>query len=140
MAVPDDNVQTLLALDIGEARVGVALANTLARIAHPSGALPRTEHIFDDIAALCRREQVDTLVLGLPRGMQGQDTPQTAAARAFGEMLAVRISLPQVWQDEAVTSVRAEAELQQRKKPYTKGDIDALAATYILEDYLHAAV
>ncbi|HEU4966886.1 MAG TPA: Holliday junction resolvase RuvX [Candidatus Saccharimonadales bacterium] len=140
MAVPDNNAQTLLALDIGEARVGLAVANTMARIAHPSGALLRTEHIFDDIAALCRRERVDTLVLGLPRGLQGQDTPQTAVARAFGETLAAHVSLPQVWQDEAVTSVRAEAELKQRRKPYTKGDIDALAATYILEDYLHAAV
>jgi RNase H-fold protein (predicted Holliday junction resolvase) len=39
-------------------------------------------------------------------------------------------------QDEAVTSKRAEAELEARGKPYQRGDIDALAATYILEDFL----
>ncbi|MGI0133369.1 MAG: Holliday junction resolvase RuvX [Candidatus Micrarchaeaceae archaeon] len=140
MAVADNSIRTVLALDVGEARVGVALANTVARIAHPSGALPRTERIFDDIAALCEREHVDKILLGLPRGMQGQDTPQTEAVRAFGQELATRLDLPQEWQDEAVTSVQAEAELKQRKRPYTKGDIDALAATYILEDYFHAAV
>jgi RNase H-fold protein (predicted Holliday junction resolvase) len=56
--------------------------------------------------------------------------------RQFGASLAQQVDLPLSWQDEAVTSAQAEAELVQRKKPYTKGDIDALAAVYILNDYL----
>lgn len=133
-------IQTLLALDIGEARVGAALAHTIARIAHPVGALERNDRIFKEIAALCQREQVGKIVLGLPRGLQGQETSQTQAARAFAAELARHVDIPYVWQDEAVTSVQAETELKGRKQAYTKGDIDALAATYILEDYLHASV
>jgi putative Holliday junction resolvase len=134
------DTRALLALDIGEARIGMALASPIARIPHPAGALDRTDHSIEDILALCRREGVGRIVLGLPRGMQGQETRQTQAAQAFGEEVMRRSGLPCTWQDEAVTSVQAEAELKQRKKPYTKADIDALAATYILEDYLRASV
>ncbi len=140
MAGTREDIRTLLALDVGEARIGVALANTMARIAHPIGAVPHTERALDDIAAICEREDVGLVILGLPRNMQGQDTAQTNAVRQFAETLCEHLKLPYAWQDEAVTSVQAEAELKRRKKPYTKSDIDALAATYILEDYLHAAV
>ena len=51
--------------------------------------------------------------------------------------LRERIDLPVIAQDEAATSVKATEELESRGKPYDKGAIDALAATYILEDYLH---
>lgn len=136
----DTTVQTLLALDIGEARIGVALANTVARIAHPVGVVQRSGEVTNEMAALCKREHVDKVILGLPRGLQGQDTPQTQAVRVFGDELMRQLGLPYAWQDEAATSVQAEAELRHRKKPYTKGDIDALAATYILEDYLHETV
>jgi RNase H-fold protein (predicted Holliday junction resolvase) len=55
-------------------------------------------------------------------------------------VLGQKLPLPISWQDEAVTSVRAEEELRARGKPYVREDIDALAATYILEDYLHEHV
>jgi putative Holliday junction resolvase len=68
--------------------------------------------------------------------MQGQVTQQTEAIEAFSEDIRQHINIPISYQDEAVTSRQAEAELQARGRPYKKGDIDALAATYILEDYL----
>ena len=128
---------TIVALDVGAVRVGVALASTVARIAHPNGALKRDATTISELQKLCRREGAVQIVVGLPRGLSGQETPQTAAVRAFGEELAKALLLPLHWQDEAVTSVQAEAELRARGKPYAKGDIDALAAAYILEDYLH---
>jgi len=75
-------------------------------------------------------------VVGLPRGMQGQHTAQTAEAEAFAKSLRAQSGLPVHMQDEAVTSKQAEDELKGRGKPYGKGDIDALAATYILQDWL----
>lgn len=128
---------TILALDVGGARIGVALADGVARLAKPAGALPHDDHIFTQLRELCTREQVQRIVVGLPRGLDGQETAQTAQVRAFAAALSQHIALPLSWQDEAVTSVQAEAELRGRGKPYAKGDIDALAATYILEDYLH---
>jgi putative Holliday junction resolvase len=76
------------------------------------------------------------LVIGLPRGLDGQETAQTRAVREFAEQLKPAVQLPYYWQDEAVTSRQAEEELKSRGKPYQKGDIDALSATYILEDFL----
>ena len=127
----------ILALDIGAARIGLALAHTQARLAAPAGAVANNDQVVAALRRLCQQEGVVQLVIGLPRGMAGQDTQQTANVQAFGAQLAATLALPLAWQDEAVTSVRAEAELRARGKPYGRADIDALAATYILEDYLH---
>jgi putative Holliday junction resolvase len=132
----NDQPRTILALDVGEKRIGVARANSLARLASPLTTLTVSDSVMSDRQALCQQESATVLVLGLPRNLSGQDTAQTQRIRDFGEQLAVAVRLPIVWQDEAVTSEQAEAELKQRGKPYGKGDIDALAATYILEDYI----
>jgi putative Holliday junction resolvase len=72
----------------------------------------------------------------LPRGLDGQETTQTKIVEAFIYQLKSKIDLPIHIQDEAVTSKQAEAELQARGQGYNKEDIDALAATYILQDWL----
>ncbi len=128
---------TILALDVGEVRIGVALASPAAKLAAPYATLTRHDGTSKELAAICSKERVTQLVVGLPRGMNGQSTQQTARVEEFGELISHDLSLPVAWQDEAVTSIRAANELVARGKPYVKGDIDALAATYILEDYLH---
>jgi putative Holliday junction resolvase len=92
----------------------------------------------EQIKQLVIEHDARTLVVGLPRGLEGQETAQTAAVREFVALLSQQLSIPLVLQDEAVTSRKAEEELLARGKPYAKGDIDALAATYILDDYLKA--
>lgn len=129
-------ISTVLAFDVGEKRIGVARANTLARLASPLATVQHTDTVMDDIAKLVAAEGATDIVVGLPRGLDGQETAQTAYVRAFGGELAERLRLPLHWQDEALTSRKAEAELEKRGKPYQKGDIDALSATYILEDFL----
>ena len=125
----------ILSLDVGERRVGVAMANVVARFANPLTTLNNSDDIWLDIAKLIADHDIETVVVGLPRNLSGDDTAQTRYARAFAEKInGVKIA----FQDEALTSVKAEDELKIRGKPYEKGDIDALAATYILEDYLTA--
>ncbi len=136
----DQDNGSILALDVGSARIGMALASAVARLASPAGVLPNNDAVIDALRALCQREQVRHIVIGQPRNLSGQDTQQTADTRVFGKKIARELALPISWQDEAVTSVQAEAELRERNQPYTKGDIDALAATYILEDYLRENV
>ena len=126
---------TILALDVGERRVGVARASTMARLASPLVTLERGADTLKAITEIVQTESVSRIVVGLPRGLQGQSTPQTAAVAAFGKELET-LGLPLHWQDEALTSRKAEAELESRGKPYNKGDIDALSAVYILEDFL----
>ena len=128
--------ETLLALDVGEQRIGVARARLDALFPQPLTTLENPERFVEDIAALCEAEKAAAIVVGLPRGLSGQDTAQTAAVQEFGKRLESVLAIPVYWNDEAVTSVAAETELRGRGKPYTKADIDALAAVYILEDFL----
>ena len=128
----------IVALDIGAKRIGVASANVVARLAAPLKTLAVTDDIIDEIKQLLAEQTASALVLGLPRGMQGQETEQTKTIEAFGEQLKQQITVPIYWQDEAMTSKLSEAELNASNKSYTKGSIDALAATYILEDFLNS--
>ncbi len=129
--------KSIIGLDVGEKRIGVALANLEARLPRPLQTLENSDHAVSDITHLCDEYDAALLVIGLPRGLDGQETAQTRSAQMFGAHLESSLAIPIYWIDEAVTSVQAEAELQARRKPYVKGDIDALAATYILEDFIN---
>lgn len=130
---------SLLALDVGSKRIGVALAGSGVRFAKPLTTLEHTEDIFAEIVGLVQDNQVTVVVVGYPRGLEGQITEQTKSIEAFVEDLKQHLSVPVAWQDETLTSVKAETELESRHKGgmYNKSDVDALAATYILEDYIN---
>ncbi len=129
-------LNAILALDVGARRVGVSVASLEARLARPLITLDRDDTLFTALENIVEVEAVGALVVGFPRGMQGQHTAQTTAIEAFTAELRQHFPLPITMQDEALTSKNAEHELQARGKLYDKGDIDALAATYILEDWL----
>jgi putative holliday junction resolvase len=126
----------MLSLDVGERRIGVALASMQARIASPLATLVRTDSIIHDMQLLIDQHDSCLLVVGLPRGLDGQHTAQTVSVEEFKAMLEQTLSVPIYWQDEALTSKQAESELEARGKPYKKEDIDSLSATYILEDFI----
>ena len=129
----------LLALDVGDERVGVALARSDVSIPVPLTTLLRSEPSFwEQLADIINQYEVGQLIIGLPRGLNGQETGQTAATRSFGDELSRRLGVKLKWQDEALTSVKAEAVLKNTGKPYVKSDVDALAACYILSDYMEA--
>jgi putative holliday junction resolvase len=132
-----DSTSSILALDVGGQRIGVAVANIVARIANPLVTIENTADIIDVLQKLIVQERAIALVVGLPRGLSGQTTEQTNTIESFVDNLKPHVSIPIHMQDEAVTSRQAEEELKARGKPYNKGDIDALAATYILEDFLN---
>jgi putative holliday junction resolvase len=127
-------VSSLLALDVGERKIGVARASAIAKIAEPLITLANDASFASKLDQLISEHSVDTLVVGLPRGMNGQDTAQTEYVKQFIDSL--NVSSKVVLQDEAVTSVMAEQQLKEAGKPYTKEDIDAVAASLILNDYL----
>ncbi|MFA5003733.1 MAG: Holliday junction resolvase RuvX [Candidatus Saccharimonadales bacterium] len=126
----------LMSLDVGDKRIGVALAHRIARLPQPLQTLQRTENVMADISQLIKEHEVGALVVGLPRGMDGQYTDQTRATEAFAAQLKHELDIPVYLSDETLTSVQAETELGSRARQ-DKGAIDALAATYILEDFLH---
>ena len=128
--------RTIIALDVGSKRVGVAVASLIARLPRPLTTLDRERDFLIELQNLLSVEEAGALVVGFPRGMQGQSTLQTEAIQDFVKELREHVTLPIVFQDEALTSNKAEAELEARGRNYSKADVDALAATYILEYFL----
>jgi len=130
MTVPEQ----ILALDFGSKRVGVAVAHVVARLPRPLTTLQNSETLLDDIRNLVNKEGAALVLVGLPRGMDGGYTEQTRLAEEFAHELASVLSVPIELVDETLTSVDAEQVLAQRS--YNKGEVDALAASLILERYL----
>lgn len=128
----------ILSLDVGGRRIGVALASSAARMASPLLTLDRQDEgdIIERIKKIVTDNEASIIVVGLPRGMEGQDTDQTAVAREFADSLKGIEGISVHMQDEAATSIAAEERLKQTGKPYQKGDIDMHAAAIILEDWL----
>lgn len=116
--------------------MGVAIASLEARLPRPLITLIQGEKFTQELQAIIDQEGVTDIVVGLPRGLNGQDTEQTVKIANFSKQIKSDFNLPVHFQDEAVTSKQAQSELQARGKIYEKSDIDALAATYILEDWL----
>jgi putative Holliday junction resolvase len=137
-----NNNQNILALDVGGRRIGVAIASLVARLASPLTTIDRqtTDDTFNTIVELVKQHNVTVVVIGLPRGLDGQETTQTAETREFATELQEHIpDITIVMQDEAGTSVEAENYLREYTKTYSKADIDAKAASLILQDYLQQA-
>ena len=124
------------ALDVGDVRVGVASTRAMVALPKPLVTLKRDENFWQQLQTCIHENEIAALVIGLPRGLDGQETEQTKKVRQFTAQLREKIGLPTVFQDEAATSVKAEAELAARGKGYNVGMVDSLAATYILEDFL----
>lgn len=130
------NPKAILALDVGTVRIGLAIAMLDSRFARPLITLANSENFTEQLLKIIKDEAVGELIVGLPRGLDGQETAQTSYVRTFTATIESVTKIPCHFQDEALSSVRAKTELQTRGKDYSKAAVDALAATYILEDYL----
>ncbi len=127
----------IIGLDVGEKRIGVAKVDSSTRIAIPVGFVENDDETWDKLASVARMNSTDFFVLGLPRSNEGNETKQTLYVRQFARVLTEKIPGARVrFQDESLTSVEAEARLKKRKKSYERGEIDAEAATIILQDFI----
>lgn len=127
---------TILALDVGEVRIGIARANSIARVAEPLDTFLNDETFTHRFAELLENENVTMVVVGLPQNAAGQDTQQTTFVRDFVASLQMPVGIAVHFQDEANSSQKAESFLKSKKQPYTKAAIDAEAARIILDDFL----
>jgi putative Holliday junction resolvase len=123
------NPKEFIGVDVGEARVGIARGSDAARIAEPL----KTVDAQDAVAAI--KATVGDLgasgiVVGLPRGLSGDETSQTTNVKAWVKTAQEHIKLPYYWQDEALTSKLAEQGTSH------KAGTDAVAASIILQDFL----
>ena len=131
----------LMAVDYGERRVGLALSDPMRMIATPAGFILRRPGKRPPIAEIVRRAEeaeATAFVLGLPLDQQGDDTPRATEVRRIGEELEKRTGLPVLFVDERFTTaaaLRAVREMGGSTRG-RKGDIDALAATILLQHAL----
>lgn len=132
----------ILALDVGEKRIGIAIGDSDVKIAIPSGMIENNSNVVSKIEEIVKNKNIDTIVIGLPRNSDGEETKQSRYVRDFSKKLS-ELSLPVVFQDESLTSVEAEELLKRQdklvnQKSRKEGLIDSEAASIILTDYLEA--
>src|SRR5262245_7242966 len=130
----------IAALDVGDARVGVAVSDELGITAQGVGVVRRVggRRDLEAIADVLRPYAPDRLVVGLPLNMSGAEGPQAARVRAFANDVATHLGLPLEFWDERLTTVAAErtlleADVSRRRR---REVIDKVAATLILQGYL----
>jgi len=131
----------VLAIDFGTKRIGLAVTDPERKFVFPRDTLLRKtlEADLDAIAGLCREDDVDLLVVGLPLNADGSAGPMVDAARAFGEQVARRTGLPLVYVDERYSSIEADERLREihgRDTRKRRALRDRAAAAIILRTFL----
>lgn len=130
-----------LAIDYGERRIGLAVSDPTGTIASPVGVLVRRPGKRPPVAELARQAAdlgATGIVLGLPLDGNGEETPRSAEVRSIGAKLEDRTGLPVRYVDERYTSAAALRAIRDMggSTKGRKGDVDALAATVLLQHAL----
>jgi len=132
-----------LGVDFGEARVGVAASDDLGMMAHPVETIRTKDSApVDRLAELVFSKKAATVVLGMPRNMDGSYGPAAENVRAFAEKLRARIApVPVVLWDERMSTISAARNLHEagRNAKQQKGLIDQAAAQVILQSWMDAS-
>lgn len=138
-------VQTgkLLALDVGLARIGIAVCDPLRLAARPITVLERASRRadFERLAQLVRNEEAVAVVCGLPLNMDGSESQQSQTVRKWALRLAQALRtllgypLPVIFWDERLTTFAAQEILAEQGSKFAE---DAVAAAVILQSYLDA--
>jgi putative Holliday junction resolvase len=128
----------ILGLDFGRARIGVAISDELQMLAHPLETIPANEEPASRVAEIVREKQVDHVVAGIPRQMNGQIGTAATEALEFVEKLRAILPCPVVTWDERLTTVAANRALRDagKKTRHTRDYVDQVAAQIILQSYL----
>jgi putative Holliday junction resolvase len=134
----------VLGIDAGERRVGVAMSDELRLLASPVTVLDRRPRglapVMDRIRDLVRREDVRHMVVGLPLNADGSEGSQARRARDFARVAERVVGIPVTMWDERLSTREAEAILRAQgrnlRRVRARGELDAVAAAAILQDFL----
>ncbi len=132
----------ILALDIGEKRIGVAVSDETGILARPLTTITRgaRRDDFERIAQLVAQQQAERVVAGYPLSLSGDEGPQARRVRRYARALASLLLVPLELWDERYTTVEATQRLHDsnRRRRADRGQLDAAAAAILLQDYLEA--
>ncbi|MBT9582362.1 Holliday junction resolvase RuvX [bacterium] len=129
----------ILAIDFGRKRLGLALSDPTLTVASPLPALTRKgQEWWAELLALMEKLEVDEVVVGLPRNMDGSSGPAAEICRRFAADLEERSGLRPVLLDERLTSVAASATLREGglSERQQRGKLDSVAASLLLQVHL----
>jgi len=128
-----------LGLDTGDARIGLALSDELRMLAHPLQTVAASKAALAQITEVIQQKSVDTVVVGLPKNMDGSKGAAAQKAEAFAADLQKRVPKVKIilW-DERMTTLAAQRALHEagRNTKQSKGVIDQVAAQMILQSWL----
>lgn len=132
-----------LAIDLGDRRVGLAVSDPTGMIASPAGHVERRAGKRPPLTALLAKAVelgAEGFVVGLPLDQQGEDSSRALEARRLAQELAARTGLPAELVDERFTTAAALRAVQEMDGSTRdrKGDVDALAATVLLQHALRS--
>ncbi|MEQ1851136.1 MAG: Holliday junction resolvase RuvX [Chthoniobacteraceae bacterium] len=129
-----------LGIDVGEARIGVAVSDELGMLAHPVETIvvKETADPPGRIAQIATEKDAAPIIVGLPKNMDGTSGPAAEKARAFAEKLRGRVTCPVILWDERLTTVAAQRYLHEagRNVKQSRAVIDQVAAQIILQGWL----
>ena len=132
-----------MAIDYGDQRIGLAVSDLLGMLTGEAWTMQEwdMERAARRIAEEAKKRGVETLILGLPKNMDGTEGPRAAKSRAFRELLLRETGLPVVLWDERRSSIEAHAILHAggKKEKQHRKTVDAVAASLILEGWLGSA-
>ena len=129
-----------LGIDPGERRIGIALSDPLGIIAQPHVVLDRRRgSVIDEIQAICDEYAVETIVIGLPTSLSGEEGSAAERARVLGDEVAGATGCEVVFFDERFTTVQAEAALLEggMRRRDRRETVDKVAAAVMLQGYLN---
>ena len=130
----------VIAIDHGTVRMGIAISDELKMIAQPLEVIPAEPFsgFLDRFKALLQEYEVELVLLGMPRNMDGSYGEASIKVREFEAVLKKSITIPIKTFDERLTSVQANRSLTQgkAKKKKKRQSVDAMAAAILLQSYL----
>ena len=129
-----------MGLDVGDKTIGVALSNPMFLMAHPIETIKRKKASLDiqRLVEIIEKEDVETIVVGLPKNMNNSIGPQSMKVMSFVDLLKKQTDKEFIYEDERMTTLQSERVLidmdvrRENRKKY----IDKIAATFILQSYL----
>ena len=128
----------VLALDVGERRVGVAVSDPTGTLATPHGVIHRRSKAqdFAAVARLVTELGAERVVVGLPLSLSGDVGPQARRVMRYAQALAQALPVPVELYDERYSTVTADELLAEGGRKRRRTPIDAAAAAVILQEYL----
>lgn len=131
-----DLLDTILAFDYGDVRIGVAIKQSNETVAEPLLTLQNNDDLWKVVDELLDLHEPDLVVVGRPRNMDGESTKQTEKAEQFAAKLSGRYNNKVELQDEALSSETAKNRIPKKLASKSRKLIDQYAACVILESYL----